>query len=252
MEVILTWTGLSGLALAYCFFWGLVAGVCRGFAGFGLSAIIVTSLTLVLAPREVVPIALMLEMISSLIMLKWTWGEVRWKFLSLLLVSAAIGTPFGVWLLTWASPDSVRIGITFAVLIVCVILWRGLSLRWSGSPGPVLGVGLISGVANGAASLGGLPVAIFLLAAVFPVAALRATLNLFFLIINAYGTGVFALSGLIDQTTIIRTAFLVIPATIGIFIGHYGFKLAAPETFRKLVLGVLTLLASSGLIRALI
>ena len=250
MEQLSIWANLPPVIFLYCAAAALVAGVCRGFAGFGLSALVVTSFTLVLPPAQVVPIALLMEAISSLIMLRHTWAEIRWQFLGWLLLGAVVGTPAGVAMLHFAAPDVVRIVISLLVLIASILLWRGLTLRWHGGKAPVLGVGLFSGAANGTASLGGLPVAVFLMAAAFPPAAVRATLSIYFLLLNTYGIGALAVSGLVTSTTLARGALFTLPIAVGIFIGHLFFHRTSPEAFRGVVLILLALLALAGLGRS--
>ena len=57
--------GIWAFVAAAC----LVAGVVRGFTGFGFPLIVVTATSLVVAPVEVVPIALLLDVLASVRML---------------------------------------------------------------------------------------------------------------------------------------------------------------------------------------
>ena len=206
MESLTSITGLGAGALFFCLFWTLVAGTCRGFAGFGLSAIVVTSLTLVLPPIEVVPIALLLETFSSIVMARMTWKDIRWRLLGWLMVGAAFATPLGVMILKFVAGDLIRAGISLAVLLACILLVKSSALTLRTTWPNVLSIGFVSGLANGAASLGGLPVAIFMLAAALPAAAVRATLNLYFLVLDIYGTGTLFVGGLLNQEVLTRTA----------------------------------------------
>ena len=252
MEQLSIWTELPPLVLGYCAGCVFFAGVCRGFAGFGLSALVVTSLALVLPPAQVVPIALLLEAVSSLLMLRHTWSDVRWGVLGWLLLGAVVGTPLGIAILHFASPDSVRVVISLLVLVAAVLLWRGVGLRVDGGKVTKLSVGTFSGVANGAASLGGLPIAVFLLAASLPGAAVRATLSIYFLLLNSYGTGALAVSGLVTGTTLARVATFALPVGLGVLFGHLFFNRASPEAFRRVVLILLALLALAGLARSVL
>jgi uncharacterized membrane protein YfcA len=252
VEQLSIWAELPPLVLGYCATCVLFAGICRGFAGFGLSALVVTSLTLVLPPAQVVPVALLLEAVSSLLMLRHTWSDVRWGFLGWILLGAAAGTPLGIAVLHFASPDSVRIVISLLVLAATVLLWRGLGLPMGCGITPKLSVGIFSGVANGTASLGGLPVAVFLLAASLSGAAVRATLSIYLLLLNTYGAGALAVSGLVTPTTLARVAIFALPVGFGILFGHLFFHRASPQAFRRMVLILLALLALGGLVRSIL
>ena len=58
-----------------------VAGIIRGYSGFGFSMIATTSLTLVLPPVEVIPVVLALEILASASLLPRVWKQIDWKSL---------------------------------------------------------------------------------------------------------------------------------------------------------------------------
>ncbi|WP_020594309.1 sulfite exporter TauE/SafE family protein [Kiloniella laminariae] len=252
MEQLLIWTELLLPEFWMVLACGLVAGLCRGFSGFGLSALIVTSLTLILLPSEVVPIALLLEMISSLVMARMTWSAIHWPLLRWLLIGAALGVPIGVLILKFIAPDPLRIAISLSVLAASLLLFFGRSLVLRETGGRNFSVGLLSGLANGAASIGGLPVAIYMMAVALPAEAVRATLNLYFLILDAYGTGALIFAGLLDLVTLARTAVLVLPVLLGIWLGNKVFKRSSALHYRYFVLCLLMVLALLGLAKSLL
>ena len=136
MNDLLISLDLTGFVMGYCLFWGVVAGLCRGFAGFGLSAILIVALSLFLVPREVVPIAVLLETFASLVMMRMTWSEIRWRLLGWLMLGAAVGTPLGVLVLSKLPAEPLRIGISLIVLAASLVLWRGLTARWENDTAP--------------------------------------------------------------------------------------------------------------------
>ncbi len=252
MEFLIEQLQLEASDLFYVLGCGLVAGLCRGFAGFGLSALIVTSMTLVLLPTEVVPIALLLEMMSSLVMARMTWSAIQWSLLRWLFVGAAIGVPVGVLMLKVIPADPLRIVISLAVLAASMLLFFGRRFKIKENGSKNVSVGLISGVANGAASLGGLPVAIYMMAVAFPAEAVRATMNLYFLVLDSYGTGALVFAGLLGQVTLARTAFLAVPVVFGIFVGNQIFKRSSATHYRYVVLTLLMVLSITGLVKSFI
>ena len=52
------------------------AGVVRGFAGFGFSALSVAGLSLMVSPARVVPAIFMLEILASLSLLRSAWRDI--------------------------------------------------------------------------------------------------------------------------------------------------------------------------------
>ncbi|RYF80996.1 MAG: sulfite exporter TauE/SafE family protein, partial [Comamonadaceae bacterium] len=61
---------LAPLLLAYSLCVVFAAGVVRGFAGFGFSAIAVAGLSLIVSPAQVVPAIFALEILASLSQLR--------------------------------------------------------------------------------------------------------------------------------------------------------------------------------------
>jgi uncharacterized membrane protein YfcA len=242
--------GLDAATLAYALIVIFIAAVVRGYSGFGASALIVTSLTLVLPPAEVVPISLLLEIAASLGLLAQVWKDVPWRTVSWLMIGAALGMPAGFALLAALPADAMRVLISLLVLGACALIWRGA--RLSARPGTpaILGTGVASGIANGTAAVGGLPVVLFFLYSAAAVATARATLIVYLMIGDVYGTGVAWLNGLVTQEVLLRGALFCLPLSLGVWLGNRRFLASSPESFRRFTLILLVFLATAGLLRA--
>lgn len=245
--------GLSPGALLYCLLAVFGAGLVRGYSGFGFSALVMTSLALVLPPAQIVPVTLLLEVLATGILYRDIREHIAWRLLGWLLLGAAVTMPLGVLALSYLPADVMRVVVSVLVLMACALLWRGFQpqIAWHGR-GPALGAGVVSGLANGAAAIGGLPVVLYFLAAAVPPAVARATIMVFLLLINVYGTAVTYLNGLVDTQALLRLALLALPALAGVLLGHRRFTAAAPESFRRFALLLLVLLALLGLGRSLV
>ena len=228
------------------------AGVVRGCIGFGFSALVVASSTLFIDPTIVVPMLAILEIIASIHMTITTWRDVERKILLYLMIGATIATPLGVYLLVILPADSIRLLLSLMILILSGLLASGWQYRGGRGPVTFLSLGLLSGACNGAAAVGGLPVATFLTSMKLSVASMRATLVLFF-----FGTDiVFILSasghGLFTQSLLIMSALMIIPMTLGVHLGGKLFTIIPEERLRKWVIGLLMLLSIIGITRAVI
>ena len=227
----------------------LVAGLVRGFTGFGMSAIIVLALSMIFPPAQIVPMALIMEVGASARMLPPAWKDVDWPYSRALLVGGAIGVPLGVMLLVHVPVPIMRAALSVFVLGMSALIWTGF--RFKGRPGRRWGysVGLFAGVANGAASFGGQPIALFLLST--PVSAVSARATIIFLAIVSSGYGAVAayFNGLVDMQVAARAAVFLIPMGIGIAFGEKRFHGSRPETYRSVALGLLVSLAVIGLAR---
>lgn len=229
-----------------------VASVVRGLTGFGFSAILVSGLSLILLPAQTVVLALLLEIVASTHLLPSAWKSINWPLLGALGIGILVGTPIGVSLLAWLDPDVMRLVISVMVLTFALLLFNGYSYK-----GPQIfpvysGVGLLSGICNGTAALGGLPIVTFLLSTQAKVETTRATLIAAFL-----GTDIYALflaggHGMVNST-VLTYAVISLPIVIGgVSLGKRLFNKASPRFFKRSAILLLLGLSLTGIIRSMV
>ena len=243
-------TGLDMPSLLFCMAMVFVASVIRGFSGFGLSALVVSSISLVLPPAEIVPMTLLLEAAASLRMLPAVRHDLDWKIMGGLLAGAVPAVPAGAWLLASLPDAAMRGVISLLVLGASLMVWRGIV--FSRPPGVAAhGVtGVVSGGMFGAAAIGGLPVVVYMLAASIPAAATRAVLTLYLMLMGLYGAAVTGAFGLLTVESLWRVALFLPPLFVGVAIGGRKFASAGPDSYRRFTLLLLVLLALAGMARA--
>jgi hypothetical protein len=246
------WLGLSPLMLLYAFFAIGVAAYIRGYSGFGFSALTVTSLALILPPSEVVPTAYMLEVAASIHMLPLVWRSIDWKILRWLVIGAVMGTPFGIIFLEEVPQETMRLVISGIVLTASLLLWKNIRIKSSANWYSILAVGFFSGVINGAAAIGGLPVVLFFLSISLGSALSRASMVAYLFIIDLYAVFLPGSQQLISTELLGRTVIFLIPLLVGIYIGHRSFVKTTPESFRKFALSLLIVLSLAVIVRAVL
>jgi len=229
----------------------LVAGIIRGYSGFGFSMVAVMSLSLIFPPVEVVPLILVLEIVASVSLLPRVWRQVDWRSLLWLSMGVLLGTPAGVYLLANVPARPMRAAIAITVMTLVVLLWRGFALKTMPGRNQTLFTGVASGLLNGAATIGGPPVILFYLSTPAGVAVSRASIIAFFLGLD-FLTFVICLSqGLVHAKTGVMAGACLIPLLIGISLGSHFFNQSNEESFRRKVLVLLMILGIAALIRAL-
>jgi uncharacterized membrane protein YfcA len=243
--------GLSGTAIAVMAAGLIIGSVARGYSGFGFSALLVSSWSLVTDPARAVVVALILEVLASILQAVSVWRDVAWKRVRLLMVGALIGTPFGVLVLAHAPREPLKLGIAIFVLVSTLLLLGDLKLRVRiGALGTAM-VGVVSGIANGSVAMGGLPVALLLTASGDTPAVIRATVVAYFFLLDL--TGLFFLA---RQEVITRQdlsfAVLSLPVlAAGIWLGSRQFLGTTADAFRRTTLLLLIVIAAIGIVRAL-
>lgn len=234
--------------LAVCAF---IAGLVRGFSGFGLSAVLVASAAFVMAPRDIIPTAQALEVVASIALIPTVWRDVNWRWLTPMAAGYVVSIPLGVAALAHVPGPWLRVGGCLVLLVasLCLLLnmrpklHDGLPLR--------VGTGLVAGFFAGASSLGGMVASTMLFAVAIPAKNLRATLVVLF-----FGSALYALvwgawQGVVTTMTFSRAVWLSVPLLAGIAVGSHGFKHVSEAGFRKAVLAVLSVLSIAGILSVL-
>ena len=243
--------GLEISTLAWCLLTVFCAGFVRGYTGFGFSGLMVTTHALLLPPAEVVPAAFLLEIAASLHMLPFVWREVAWRKVAVLGVGAVLGMPMGLWVVTQLPILEVRLAVYTLVLGFTLLSLKGVQLHNEGGPGLIFGTGVVSGLANGLAAIGGLPVVLLFLATPMAVAASRATLVAYLFAGDVYAIAWSGSLDLLRPEILLRVLVFLIPLGFGVWLGHRRFVTTPPTSFRKFNLGLLLILSNFGLLRTI-
>lgn len=234
---------MSLLTLALGSLFVFLAAIVRGYSGFGFSLLVITSLSLLMPAQTFIPAVFMLEIAASLHLLPGIWKDIHWRSLAPLIIGCVIGTPLGVWLLANVPAPPMQIALAAFVLGVTLLMGRGFILK--SMPGRTAsgGVGIASGLFNGAFGIGGPPVILFYFASPAGNVAGRASLIAFFLMTDLIGLAFMSREALIGWNSV-TLALIFLPAlVIGIWVGARSFKSADPQVFRKWVLVLLAGLA---------
>jgi len=242
----------SPAILAYVAAALFIAFVVRGFSGFGSSLIAISAISIVLPPAEIVPPIFAIEILSSISLLPTVWREVHWGSLRWISLGCAIATPLGLALLARLPVDAMRIAISVIVIILALALLRGAVPRASPGPAATVGVGMLVGLLNGAAGVGGPPAVLFYFSGPQSAAVGRASLIAFFLFTDVYAIAIAGSGGLIGGSAL-ALFLLALPAVgAGLWVGNHLYGRADPASFRRWVLRLLVLLGLAGAIVAAI
>ena len=240
---------LGSLAWGWLALVALGASFVRGYSGFGFAALLVSGAALVTEPVALVPAVLVCDVALGAPQWRSVRGAIDWRRVGALFAGCLLGVPLGVWAIAAMGPDAARAAISLWVLLMGLVLLRGWALpRPPGLPAHGA-VGLVSGLANGAA-VGGLPVAAFFAAQPINAAAFRATLVAYFLLLDAWTLPVMWREGLLTPDTLLLAALGLPVMLLGLHLGSRHFLKAPPEEFRRFAIWTLMALAVLGLLRA--
>jgi len=243
---------LSSLQLAYALVIVFIAGVVRGLAGFGFSALCFFALAPIFSAQTIVPLMFVMEVMASLHLLPKVWRQIPWRWVIILFLGSMIGTPLGVIALQYWQSDLVRGLAGGGVLIACVALWRQWHFNAAESLLWLVIAGLVAGFVNGLASIGGLVVAVYMMSSNMPHAAMRAALILFFLLTDVYGLSWFQGYDLVSPNLPSLLLVLMPIMLLGNQMGYLLFDRIDAGLMRKFTLVLLSALAAIAVISSLV
>jgi uncharacterized membrane protein YfcA len=226
-----------------------VASIIRGFNGFGFSATCISGFSFILPAIQIVPIILILEVFISIFMIPYIWNKIDWNFVFKLLIGIAIGSPIGLYLLKYLSPETTHLYVCLIIIFFSILLMRGYINKKINNNQSKIFTGIISGTLNGLTTLGGMPVALFLLIISIQPAVIRGSLAALFFLTDIYAFILSYFGGIVDMTTIYRTLPLIVVLPAGAFIGNKFFIKSKEKLYRKVVFYFLIIISIFGILR---
>lgn len=204
-----------------------------------------------IAPIEMVAICLILEIIASLVMMRDGVKNADMRVVWAMVIGSAIGTPIGYFVLTNIDQETSRIVALCVISSLAMLLFMKIKASiLEGKAGPyVAGTG--AGMAN-IASVGGMVVALYILARDRAASEMRGTLVMY-LMISILGNIIFQLIyGLMTVEAFKRSALMTPFVIFGIMFGSYFFQPSLQKYYKPVCLLVLIGICIAGLVRQLV
>jgi uncharacterized membrane protein YfcA len=226
----------------------LVAGLVRGFSGFGAGLFMAPLLSLLIGPIQAVPLLVLLDATVSVVLLPGAWRSVSRGVTLLLGLPAAAAIPAGAALLVILDPLLVARIISGVVLVFVVAV--ALGWRYRGAPGKsfTAATGAASGVLTGIGGIGGPPVILFYLSGRNGDPGIRANLIGFFAITQAAALVIFASQGLLVQEVLWRFLYLAPVFLVSAWLGARLFGGRAGRAYRRIAYLLLAASALMGML----
>ena len=233
------------ILILICFFAGLI----RGFSGFGLSAFVMSLALTIIPPIELIPVCWWMEFVASVFMIGNGWKDSDKKISIILWFGAVFGLPIGITLTTILDFQTSKIVALVLILILALILLRNFKIQFLSTSVGTISSGVFAGVATGLASIGGMIVAIYVLASQNSARRVRASIVLY-IFLNSVTTCIFLiLFDVMDHKAFERGILLAVPSSIGVVLGSILFMQKLEKYYRPFSLGLLISFSLVGLIR---
>lgn len=226
---------------------GTLAGLVRGFSGFGSAMVFMPFASTLVDPRLAATSFLFVDWIAGLPIAARAVGICDWKTVLPAIIGSAVVVPFGAWVLAAGDPLLLRWVISLASLLLLGLLASGW--RYRGAPRwPIsMGVGGISGFVGGVALVGGPPMVAYWMSGPAASAVIRANLIVFF-VLSSFG---FVLAYWWHDLITAESGWLlatILPTHIlGIMVGIRLFRHATESTYRRVAIALIAVTAISSL-----
>ena len=228
-------------------FVALLAGLVRGFSGFGTAMVFLPIASQYLTPFESIASLAIMEFFGTFAVMRKSWNDADKVDLARLVVGMTIVTPFALLLLAKVGADFYRYSVSILSLFLLVLI--GLGVRYKGKLNPfvIFSVGSLGGLTGGLTGIPGPPVILLYVASSHPISVIRANNLLFLYSFDVCVVLIFALSGVLTLKIFLLGSILALPNFLGNFIGAKLFDPEKTNQYRMFAYIIIAVAAISGL-----
>ncbi|MEM9975504.1 MAG: TSUP family transporter [Pseudomonadota bacterium] len=226
---------------------GCIAGLVRGFSGFGTAMIFLPVAGQHLSPFAALTAMVVMDIVGPLIMVPRALKAGQPADVLRLGLGLALAMPLGVWLLTLVEPAVFRYGVSLFALGLLAVLIAGLRYAGPLTPPMVLGTGALGGALGGSVGLPGPPVILLYMASPLPAAAIRANITLYLILADLALLALLWGFGELVVPALALGAALIVPYVAGNRLGSWMFVPGRERTYRAVAYAIIAASALSGL-----
>lgn len=224
-----------------------IAGLVRGFAGFGSAMIIMPVASSILTPVEAVIFLISAELIGPLPNAPAAWREGKPRDVVLLLLGAALALPFGIWALSTMDATLFGWAVSISVIILLILTASGWRLKGGLTKRLTVGAGAVGGFMTGFAGIPGPPVIMLYMASRLPVSVIRANFLLYLVALDLMLFPALWALGLMNWPIAFLGLLVGIPNLLANMLGARLFDPSAERIFRTVAYLVIAASAIVGL-----
>ena len=229
----------------------VVAGLVRGYTGFGSALIVVPVLAYVFGPREAVVMHSVMELPVILGLIPAAVKSAQRNVAIPMMLTLSLTVPIGALILTVVDTQILKIAISVIVLTMVALLTVQKQITALLGRGSTIAGGAFGGLVQGATGIGGPPIVTALVARGDDPDATRGNIIAVMSMVIFSSLVWFAIYGLIPREILV-IGILVSPlCLIGTLAGSYIFRLSGGQSHRSVTLAILAFTALLTIVVAL-
>ena len=235
----------DGLIWLFCTV--LIAGLVRGFSGFGSAMIIMPVAASVLTPVQAITFLTAAEIFGPIPNLPAAWRTGRPRDVGVLLLGAVVALPVGLFFLSRIDPLAFNWILSFVVIGLLVLTASGWRYRGALTRRLTVVTGAVGGFMTGFAGIPGPPVIMLYMASTLPVAVIRANFMLYLFAIDVLLLPFLWIGGQLVPGVVLLGLCGAVPNMLGNVIGARLFDPGKERLFRTVAYIVIAASAIIGL-----
>lgn len=242
LSLVLATPGLVWLAVAVG-----IAGIVRGFTGFGTALIFVPVANVFLDPKQVIGVIALTGIVSNAVILPRAWRQGSRAEVGLLVLAALVTVPLGLALLEVLDKTTVRWVVTVVAGGMLAALIAGWRYTRELSRPALLPIGAAAGVVGGLTGLTGPVVILFYLSGQAAAQSVRANTILFLAALDVVLVANLGLKGDLSLALLVLAVVLAVPYLVATLVGQALFDPRHERLYRWSAFAVIALAVVSGL-----
>jgi len=225
----------------------VVAGLVRGFSGFGSAMIYMPFAGMVLPPVWAVTSILVFDILGTLPIARRAAVDCHPPEVMRLVIGALVALPMGLYLLSRIDSGMFRWAVSLISLTLLALLMAGWRYRGALGRKMTYGVGALGGFLSGVSGLAGPPVIMLYMSSRLPIKTIRANILLCLLLGDVAAIAVMAAMGLLTLIPLVIGVLLVPPYAVANLVGAGLFRPEKERLFRAIAYGLIAFSAVSNL-----
>lgn len=220
-----------------------IASLTQGMTGFGFQLVAIPLLSLIVDIKYAIPLGMLCGFVINCWLIVDLRKHIHFSELKELFIGAFIGIPVGIYILSSAPEQLLRISLAVMILLFVFVSFTniikpvGLNSNWGYLSG------ILSGIFGGALNTNGPPVLIYFYLQGWDKRKFKGTLTGFFMFTSIVIIAGHIYTGLTTGNIFFDFLYYVPIVLTGIFIGTKLFNKVSNELYNKIILAALTLIA---------
>ena len=209
----------------------IIAGIARGFSGFGTGMIVAPVAAAMFSPQIALILLVVMDSWPAIVPTIISRKLVQWREVIPILCGFLVALPAGILFVKYGDTEILRWFISAVILISVVILWSGWQYSGERNFSVSTGVGALCGFLGGSTQIPGPPAIIYWMATKTGKNIVRANILMLFSITEIFSMSGYYLAGLFTWQSVQKGIIASPILFIGILIGSRLFAMASQATF---------------------